>query len=178
MTTEVTRPKTLKEQGKKLAHSNWLFTFNTNCQWNGDDNDKQRKLFLGLAEGMKKAFSQQNIASAITLKSAQKKAGHEVNANWIASIRVTPPKVEVGGDRAQIHGHVGVFIDHYTRIQLDYTKLKHVVRDEVRAATGEPKRRIYFNAKVLKSDAQITSTIINYVDKDTAETEKITGIKQ
>ena len=138
------------EQNVKPTHSNYLVTINTNQQYKDDKENLKNDVaifddiinnvlndienYIKLPEGI--TFDQPHIQNC--------------DVDYV---------VEVGTIRSQIHVHIMIKITHFTRVQLDYVKLKNTIKTKLGL------KNIYMQSKLLRPSA--SDNILDYLAKFT-----------
>lgn len=144
-----------KKPQKRLNHSNWFLTINTNKQFKDPDNPEMLAFVNKFYEVMGKIFEGNNVKKYIKIK----EDGVKFTPDKFREIDVQYT-VERGSNNGQIHAHVLVAVSHRTQITLDFTAIKEKVKEEMELPN------IYFLSKLFRNASH---NLEDYINKDVKE---------
>jgi hypothetical protein len=138
------------EMNKKPIQSNFFITLNLNQQYHKDEHkaniDNDMEVFDDLINEMLK-----NIDQYIKLPD-----GVHYNDDTVKDVSADYV-IEVGNIKKQVHAHIMLKFKHFTKIQLDYLKIKEFFKEELGL------NNVYMQAKLLKASS--SDSIIDYLNK-------------
>ena len=141
-----------QEQNEKPKHSNFLLTLNLNQQYHKNEHTKNLDTDMEIFDGLINELLT-NIEHYVRLPS-----GVPFNDTIIRNVDADYV-VEVGAVKKQLHAHVMLKFTHFTRVQLDYLKIKDFFKRKLGL------KNIYLQAKLLHPSA--SDNIIDYLEKMT-----------
>lgn len=114
-----------KKKRKRLKHSNFFLTINLNKQFKTYDEA------VPLANEFKKVIDNclAKISNYIEINDTVHPDA-KLDSKWIKKINIQSV-VEIGSKYNQPHAHVTIAITHWTRVKLNWTKLKEDIREKV-----------------------------------------------
>jgi hypothetical protein len=141
-----------QEKNKTPTHSNFLITLNLNQQYHKDEHkaniDNDMEIFDGLlVEFLNHIEGYVRLPEDIAYNDDNIK---DVSADYV---------VEVGNIKKQIHAHIMLKFKHFTRIQLNFGKIKEFFKKKLGL------KNVYMQAKLLRPSA--SENVIDYLDKMT-----------
>ena len=141
-----------QEKNKTPTHSNFLITLNLNQQYHKDEHkaniDNDMEIFDGLlVEFLNHIEGYVRLPEDIVYNDDNIK---DVSADYV---------VEVGNIKKQIHAHIMLKFKHFTRIQLNFGKIKEFFKKRLGL------KNVYMQAKLLRPSA--SENVIDYSDKMT-----------
>ena len=136
-----------KVKNKKPLNSNFLLTINTNQQYK--DNDKGLKNDIQVFEDTIKDILE-NIENYINLPE---------NDKWDETVRDVDIDytIERGTIKNQVHIHLLLKFKHFTKIQLNYIKIKDKIKNDLGL------NNVYMYNKLVRNAGN--ENILNYLDK-------------
>ena len=137
-----------KEKNKKPLNSNFLLTINTNQQYKNDDKGLQNDIEI-FEDTIKEVLS--NIDSYVTLPE-----GDKWDDDTIKDVDIDYT-IERGTIKNQLHIHILFKFKHFTKIQLNYQKIK----DKIKKDLGL--NNIYMYNKLVRNSGN--DNILSYLDK-------------
>ena len=138
-----------EEKNKKAINSNFLLTINTNQQYKSNDEHLQNDIEF-FENTIKNVLN--NIDQYIEIRND----GDVWDDDTIKSIDIDYV-IERGTKKGQIHAHALVKIKHFTRLQLDYKKMKEVVKKDLGL------KNIYLNNRLVRNSG--SESIVEYLNK-------------
>jgi hypothetical protein len=140
------------EQNKKPTHSNFLITLNLNQQYHKEEHvknlDGDMEIFDNLINNMLNDIEHYiNLPPGVPFNDDIIK---DVSADYVT---------EVGSIKKQIHAHIMIKFKHFTRIQLNFSKIRDYFKRELQL------RNVYMQSKLLRPSA--SENILDYLDKMT-----------
>ena len=141
-----------QEKNKTPTHSNFLITLNLNQQYHKDEHkaniDNDMEIFDGLlVEFLNHIEGYVRLPTDIVYNDDNIK---DVSADYV---------VELGNIKKQIHAHIMLKFKHFTRIQLNFGKIKEFFKKRLGL------KNVYMQAKLLRPSA--SENVIDYLDKMT-----------
>jgi hypothetical protein len=141
-----------QEKNKTPTHSNFLITLNLNQQYHKDEHkaniDNDMEIFDGLlVEFLNHIEGYVRLPTDIVYNDDNIK---DVSADYV---------VELGNIKKQIHAHIMLKFKHFTRIQLNFGKIKEFFKKKLGL------KNVYMQAKLLRPSA--SENVIDYLDKMT-----------
>lgn len=136
------------EKNLKPIHSNFLLTINTNQQYKS--NDEHLKNDIEIYENVIKNLLN-NIDKYVNLA-----PGDNWDDDTIKDIDIDYI-IERGTKKGQIHAHALVKFTHFTKLQLNYKKMKEKVQSELGL------KNIYLNNRLIRNSG--SQNIIEYLNK-------------
>jgi len=136
------------QKNLKPIHSNFLLTINTNQQYK--ENDEHLKNDIEIYENVIK-----NVLNNID-KYVKLSEGHHWNDDIIKNVDIDYI-VERGTKKGQIHCHALVKFTHFTKLQLNYKKMKEKVQSELGL------KNIYLNNRLIRNSG--SENIVEYLNK-------------
>jgi len=141
-----------QEKNKTPTHSNFLITLNLNQQYHKDEHkaniDNDMEIFDGLlVEFLNHIEGYVRLPEDIVYNDDNIK---DVSADYV---------VELGNIKKQIHAHIMLKFKHFTRIQLNFGKIKEFFKKRLGL------KNVYMQAKLLRPSA--SENVIDYLDKMT-----------
>ena len=140
-----------EEKNKKPIHSNFLLTINTNQQYK--ENDQHLKNDIQFFENTIK-----DVLNHIDQYVEIRNEGDNWDDDTIKDIDIDYV-IERGTKKGQIHCHALIKIKHFTRLQLNYKKMKQKIQHDL----GLP--NIYLNNRLVRNSG--SETIVEYLNKYT-----------
>ena len=137
-----------KEKNKKPLNSNFLLTINTNQQYKNDDKGLQNDIEI-FEDTIKEVLS--NIDNYVTLPE-----GDKWDDDTIKDVDIDYT-IERGTIKNQLHIHILFKFKHFTKIQLNYQKIK----DKIKKDLGL--NNIYMYNKLVRNSGN--DNILSYLDK-------------
>jgi hypothetical protein len=138
-----------EEKNKKPIHSNFLLTINTNQQYKSNDEHLQNDIEF-FENTIKNILN--NIDQYIDIRND----GDIWDDDTIKDVDVDYI-IERGTKKGQIHCHALIKIKHFTRLQLDYKKLKEKVKKDLGL------KNIYLNNRLVRNSG--SENIVEYLNK-------------
>ena len=141
-----------QEKNKTPTHSNFLITLNLNQQYHKDEHkaniDNDMEIFDGLlVEFLNHIEGYVRLPTDIVYNDDNIK---DVSADYV---------VELGNIKKQIHAHIMLKFKHFTRIKLNFGKIKKFFKKKLGL------KNVYMQAKLLRPSA--SENVIDYLDKMT-----------
>jgi hypothetical protein len=139
---------TKKEKNVKPNHSNFLLTINTNMRYTDEDphlNNDIEVFDTTIQEILN------DIGSYINLSE-----GHTFNDTYVKNVDVDYV-IERGGINNQLHIHIMFKFTHFSRIQLNYTKIKAKITGDLGL------KNVYMYNKLVRNNG--SDNILDYLDK-------------
>ena len=136
------------QKNLKPIHSNFLLTINTNQQYK--DNDQHLENDIQIFEIVIQNVLN-NVDKYVNLPKEDKwddDTIKDVNIDYI---------IERGTKKGQIHCHALIKISHFTKLQLNYKKMKEKVQNELGL------KNIYLNNRLIRNSG--SDNIIEYLNK-------------
>jgi hypothetical protein len=139
-----------KEKNAKPRYSNFHLTINTNQQFKKDDPNLENDI-----EIFDTAISDicNNIGEYVRLP-----AGVPFNETTIQDVNIDYA-TEVGGVKGTLHVHILFCFKHFTKILLDYEKIKKKLLDELGLDN------IYMYNRLIKGSGSENLNVLNYINK-------------
>ena len=137
-----------KEKNKKPLNSIFLLTINTNQQYKNDDKGLQNDIEI-FEDTIKEILS--NIDNYVTLPE-----GDKWDDDTIKDVDIDYT-IERGTIKNQLHIHILFKFKHFTKIQLNYQKIK----DKIKKDLGL--NNIYMYNKLVRNSGN--DNILSYLDK-------------
>ena len=137
-----------KEKNVKPKQTNFLLTINTNQQYK--DNDEHLKDDIEIFDASIKELLN-NIDQYINLPETDKWDDHFIKDFDIDYV------LERGQKKGQLHIHILFKIKHFTKIQLNYDKIKNKIKDDLGL------KNIYMQNKLIKMSNN--DSIVDYLNK-------------
>jgi hypothetical protein len=116
---------------KKLRHSNWFITVNTNKRMVDPDDPEMMDIVLKLKQALEK-FMQTSVLGGM-LKFTWEGTGW--TQQFVKKVHPINPSIEVGHVHGCIHAHFRLSIDHWCNIQLDLKKVPAFFKEELGKGT-------------------------------------------
>ena len=137
-----------KEKNIKPSHSNFLLTINTNMRYANDDPhlNNDIEVFDATIQDILN-----NIGSYINLPEE-----HTFDDTFIKDVSIDYV-IERGGINNQLHIHIMFKFTHFSKIQLNYTKIKAKITGDLGL------KNVYMLNKLIKNTG--TDNILDYLDK-------------
>lgn len=139
----------VRSKRKKLAHSNFFITINTNKSF--QTQDEAQPMTSKLEQVLDKVLAK--VADYIIIEEPGKES---IEPGMIKAINIDGV-AEIGPRSFQPHAHVMIAISHYTKLKLDYKQLKEDVKTEMGIEED-----IYFFSKLYR-DAK--ANFLDYMKK-------------
>ena len=139
---------TKKEKNVKPKQTNFLLTINTNQQYKDDDENLQNDIEV-FDESIKDLLN--NIDQYINLPETDKwddKFIKDFDIDYV---------LERGQKKGQLHIHIQFKIKHFTKIQLNYDKIKEKIKLDLGLSN------VYMQNKLLKMSNN--DSIVDYLNK-------------
>jgi hypothetical protein len=136
------------QKNLKPIHSNFLLTINTNQQYSLQD--EHLKNDIDIFENVIK-----NVLNNVD-KYVKLSEGHHWNDDTIKDITIDYV-IERGTKKKQIHAHALIKFTHFTRLQLNYKKMKEKVQSELGL------KNIYLNNRLIRNSG--SDNIVEYLNK-------------
>lgn len=158
-------PKDENGKPSRLRHTNLMVTINTNQvveQSSEDFNQLVDKLRNSITSVFKESF----IHDYCKLS---KKAvpGSQLNDEWFKPQgRQTVFACEVGPQSKRLHAHVGIFIPHYTYIDIELDKLKSDIKEVMKLSGWD---NVYINTTYDRSSSKSEQCLLDYISKNPAQ---------
>lgn len=114
------REKVEKKEKKRLRHSNFVLMVNTNKPFADWDDPSMFEYIAKLKKRLEEFGTTNTLKSVIVFK----KSGHGWTTDYIKKVDRISPVIERGNVKGCIHAHFRLNIDHWSCIQLDYSKIK------------------------------------------------------
>ena len=137
-----------KEKNVKPKQTNFLLTINTNQQYKDDDEHLKDDIEIFDAS-IKELLN--NIDQYINLPETDKWDDHFIKDFDIDYV------LERGQKKGQLHIHILFKIKHFTKIQLNYDKIKNKIKDDLGL------KNIYMQNKLIKMSNN--DSIVDYLNK-------------
>ena len=138
------------EKNKTPTHSNFMITLNLNQQYHKDEHkaniENDMEIFDGYINEML-----ENIEQFIRLPEGV--VYNDDNVKEVSADFVT----EIGSIKKQIHTHIMIKFKHFTRIQLNFPKIKEFFKRKLGL------KNVYMQAKLLRPSA--SENILDYLEK-------------
>jgi hypothetical protein len=139
-----------QEKNIKPTHSNFLLTLNLNQQYHKDEHkeniENDMEIFDKLINEMLNHIEQYiRLPENVQYNDENIK---DVSADYV---------VEVGSIKKQIHAHIMLKFKHFTRIQLNYVKIKEYFKRKLGL------KNMYIQGKLLNPSA--SENIVDYLNK-------------
>ena len=136
------------QKNLKPIHSNFLLTINTNQQYK--DNDKHLENDIQIFENTIKDVLN-NVDKYVNLATGDKWDDDTIKNIDIDYI------IERGTKKGQIHCHALIKFTHFTKLQLNYKKMKEKVQNELGL------KNIYLNNRLIRNSG--ADNILEYLNK-------------
>ena len=136
------------EKNKKPLNSNFLLTINTNQQYKNDDKGLQNDIEI-FEDTIKEVLS--NIDNYVTLPE-----GDKWDDDTIKDVDIDYT-IERGTIKNQLHIHILFKFKHFTKIQLNYQKIKDKIKNDLGL------NNIYMYNKLVRNSGN--DNILSYLDK-------------
>jgi len=138
------------EKNKTPTHSNFMITLNLNQQYHKDEHKANIENDMDIFDGLLVQFLNQieqyvKLPEGVVYNDDNIK---DVSADYV---------VEVGDIKKQIHTHIMIKFKHFTRVQLNFPKIKEFFKKNLGL------KNIYMQAKLLRPSA--SENIIDYLEK-------------
>ena len=118
--------QTTKKQMRRLRHSNFYITLNTNKCFPDRQDPDLLKMSKKLTRALESALGESELPSYVQFRDSL----HRWSKQWIKSVR-SQSVVEVGGKKHCLHSHSLVCIAHYSNVYLKLPKLKARFKEEL-----------------------------------------------
>jgi hypothetical protein len=109
-----------KKEKKRLRHSRWFITFNTNKRFEDRDDPDIHEMISKLSKRVHEFGLAENLKTMVCFK----REGDEFSSKYIKKIQKISGSVEVGPKTHCVHTHFQLIISHWSCVQLDYTAVK------------------------------------------------------
>ena len=137
-----------KEKNKKPLNSNFLLTINTNQQYKDNDNGLQNDIEI-FEDTIKDILN--NIDNYVSLSE-----GDKWDDDTIKDVDIDYT-IERGTIKNQLHIHILFKFKHFTKIQLNYIKIKEKIKNDLGL------NNIYLYNRLVRNNG--SDNILNYLDK-------------
>ena len=137
-----------KEKNKKPLNSNFLLTINTNQQYKDNDNGLQNDIEI-FEDTIKDILN--NIDNYVSLSE-----GDKWDDDTIKDVDIDYT-IERGTIKNQLHIHILFKFKHFTKIQLNYIKIKEKIKKDLGL------NNIYLYNRLVRNNG--SDNILNYLDK-------------
>jgi hypothetical protein len=140
----IQQPKAGSKPTKKLRHSNWFITVNTNKRMVDPDDPEMIDTISKLTKTLEKFMKSSTLGSMITFRWE--------NTCWtkefIKQVQPIQPSIEVGPVHGCIHAHFRLSIDHWCSIQLDLKRVPAFFKEHLGKGTYVSIKRFTSNQDV------------------------------
>jgi len=145
---------TVKKPKKRLRHSRWFITFNTNIRFDDREDPELPKVIAQLQTRVKELGLSKNLKPLMVFSDPT----HEFTTQYIKKIAKICGSVEVGPKSHCVHTHIQLIVSHWSCIHLDYTLVKQFFKDVF--PNGHGFIRVYPN------DSDVKEYIRKHVKED------------
>lgn len=141
------------ERRKRLNHSNFLITINTNSVFR---NDPESEALLSAFEPVIKHLTELPLDQLITII----EPNTPMNKDSIKTYLIDA-KPETGPTDNKLHAHILVSVQHWTKVRLQFDFIKKYIQDSL----GDKAPYVYYKPYYRSTDNNIDTILQNYVHK-------------
>ena len=139
---------------KRLNHSNFFVTLNTNQKWNG--NEEGFEMYVQkFRNAIDKIFGHQNIEKFVKWKSNITNYGEKVAWNNKTIKKIEIQKAIENSDSG-LHAHILIGIAHYSKLHLDYNSISSSLAHEMGLEKIYHYTRVFHDSK---------ANLLDYIEK-------------
>ena len=139
-------------RGRRLAHSAWLITVNTNKEFHGTEDNFQEE-YDRIKGVIDQVFGNESLSKNASKYFPIRRSGaynaktadHQYNNSYIKNIKVEITS-ELGGERSLLHFHIVVWISHWTYLNIAIP----TIRTDLQQLYGQS---LYINMKRLHTSS-------------------------
>ena len=162
-----TTSSAVKKQKKRLRHSNYLITINTNKSFIDREDPALHALTEKLRACIDKTFNNSNLGKYVTFKDKS----HTWSKEWIKRCN-TNTVIEIGKQKGFLHAHLTMRIAHWSCVQLDFDAIRNDMKKTLgngmfitykRFTSDDDKIEEYIN-KDVNPDVDSTSQLIDRLE--------------
>jgi len=151
-----------KESKPRLRHSNLMITINTNdCVVNPSTEEGQQKI-QNFRQIIKSIFNESFVQNYFIFKSDAPQGSAFTNL-WFPRQPEIHYALEIGGERGFLHCHIGIFIAHRTKIQLDESKFYNDLLEKMTAVGWS---NFYINKRWSYNASDLKQGLLEYIKKN------------
>lgn len=129
-----------KKQVRRLRHSNFYITLNTNKCFSDRKSPELLKMSEKLTQALESTLGESELPSYVQFRDPE----HRWSKQWVKSVR-SQSVIEVGGKKHCLHSHSLVCIAHYSNVHLKLPELKACFKNALDL------ENLYLNVQVYRS---------------------------